>query len=366
MGTLRTSGPDPELPLTNSGDVMQPSAAVFANGLTMDIEIPNSAPPRKATANLCRFAIRNLTALPYLNYFEFLEPSKRRCTVPKDLLQLHMHTLEKARKNSEDVTAGRIKRLETYATTNDIVQSVVNKAIALTRSSHATAEKYHALENEVLQLATANKAEKLERVIRNFDRGVATIASSAAVNEINAKADGFMRKITSGEYSNSERLLTDELEYHFPDDPDLDRIKIRVALLYMGLKEQHSISETAATAVELSRLWRGMLYAGFIGHYGGELDREERIDAIRDLVIEGVTMFIPGASLAAKLIPIYRSWFDLESPSPSAEATNKVVNYLEGYTRVMELWNSSTPPSADLMQTCKQILSSGETAPAHD
>jgi hypothetical protein len=163
-----------------------------------------------------------------------------------------------------------------------------------------------------------------------------------------------MRKAASGVYSGPD---DHEFKATYLQGEDLELTEFVAIMLWDSLEQQKLHSEVATTGIKLSRLLRGMSYAGLIDHYGGSLDSEERVDALKDFVTEALMSQIPVLGLAMKLIPIYRAWFDLESPPPKVEAAKQVLHYLNGYYEAMKGWNEIMPKSAAIIESCRKTLS---------
>jgi hypothetical protein len=251
----------------------------------------------------------------------------------------------------------RSRRLETYAKTNHVFRTHVDRAISITRECHSTAEKYHAIEDEVAQLASASSVAILDRVSTKTHHAAGARDSNEFLDGVNRKAREFLGAMVAGQYSDSEASLASELKAKYSEDPDLNLITIAVSTLWIAFDQQRKTAQVAIDAIRLSRILRGLLYAGVIGHYGGSLDRKQRFDSVKDLVVEVLLEFVPGAGIASKLVPLYRAWFDLESPPPDVDAAAQVLGYVETYVTLMEMWNLLMPPSMGLLETCKQILS---------
>ncbi len=269
---------------------------------------------------------------------------------------IRMGKILNALESREAMVNKRCKRIETYAKTNPVFRPVVDRAITTTKDCHTTAEKYRAIEDEVGQLASASGSAILDRVIASTPHASSGLGPDEFLDGVNRKAREFLGAIVAGQYSDPEASLSSELKAKYSEDPDLDSITIAVSTLWMAFDQQRKTADVAINAINLSSVLRGILYAGLIDHYGGSLDRKERFDSVRDLVIEVLLSLIPGAGIAIKFVPIYGAWFDDESPPPDFDTGARVVQYLETYVSLMEMWSQLMPQSAGLLETCSQIL----------
>jgi hypothetical protein len=272
----------------------------------------------------------------------------------KNIEKIRIYTLEKALNNKNAIVEKRIKRLKVYADNNHKLESRVKEAIDLTSACDIAAEQLLKLENSCSDLINSNTEDIVSRAITNYVKIISQQKGADPYSEVYLKAYQFLKKIGSDEYTDSDMTLTERLAHYLEDEDPIEAVNIQtvVAILVTDFENQKTTIDTLETAVNLSYLRRGILYAGILDYYGSSLDRKEKKDALLNLAIDTFTSSVPGLSVVLQIGDLYKTFFDMESPPAEVEAAQSVLEYLDTYISLLYGWYNMIGDIINLIVSC--------------
>lgn len=274
----------------------------------------------------------------------------------KDLSKLKVGKVFKSEDEYSKMYSIRIEKLQQHLNgcKDEELKEGFTRCISLTEKCHQLAtETFFKMEKVVRDLPN-NSSDMLERVITKLSKQktgstdktpILNLRESpeiaAFIQEAWDSATEFLRECVQSEDPKiRDRLLTDMIDERFGHIDIWKKTPIieNIAILKVSLEGYESNLKVCKIVFDITRIYRGILYAGILKTYGATLEREELIDQLKDIGFEAIGTIIPGLGLAKSSYKFLRRYLEMEEKLEKIQNADFVAEYIENYIGVLSVW----------------------------